>query len=210
MALNRLVGYWNTRDWPDDIREIHASWIAYGPKDIKIYDYCEAASFIKDVYGERELNAFKLCAIPAMQSDFFRTLEILELGGLYMDMGIELLRHPAEFLSPDNNIVLYRRWHGRIVNNLFSAEKGNLLLSKIKDVILSNIERRISNNIWEVTGPKVWNDLTNTGQNTAGIRVICHEDIAGKTHVFRQDLNHKDAGRHWKDVQQKHSIYADM
>lgn len=202
-----MVGYWSTADWPEDIISINKSWHAFGPEEIVVYDFEGAVEFIERFYGKRELNAFYSCAIPAMQSDFFRVLEILEKGGFYSDMGIELLRFPVEFMSAHRDIILYRRWHGRIVNNIFSAKPNNPTLSAIKERILGNIENRVANDVWQVTGPKVWNEVTATGGLSEGIRVINHKDIAGKTVIFHQNLHHKADGRHWSDVQKIRSIF---
>ncbi|NKX45446.1 glycosyltransferase [Roseicyclus persicicus] len=205
--LTRMIGYWDTRPWPDDIREVNETWHVHGPEDITVYDRAEAIDFISKVYGQREVDAFAACNVPAMQSDLFRLLEIVALGGFYADMSIGLLRRPDEFLSPGADLVLYRRWHGRIVNNLFSAEAGNAVLAEILARVLRNIEARIANDVWHVTGPKVWNEVTDTGRLTEGIRVVEHAAIAGKTVVFNQDLFHKKDGRHWSDVQRSQSIY---
>lgn len=205
--LNRMVGYWNTVDWPEDIRAINKSWRTYGPENIIVYHFESAVRFIDEFYGARELDAFKACAIPAMQSDLFRVLEIYKNGGFYMDLGIELLRSPLEFMSPEREIILYRRWHGRIVNNIFSAKPYNPILSMIKEKILNNIEARVANDVWHVTGPKVWNDATDTGRLSEGIKIIDHKDIAGKTVIFHQKLHHKSGGRHWSDTQKSYSIF---
>lgn len=116
-----MVGYWNTVDWPEDIRVINKSWRTYGPENIIVYHSESAMNFIEEFYGVRELDAFKACAIPAMQSDLFRVLEIYKNGGFYMDLGIELLSQPIQFVAPKADLVLYRRWHGRIANGIFAA-----------------------------------------------------------------------------------------
>lgn len=206
--LKRMVGYWHTHDLPQDIRKIRMSWEKFGPDSIVIYDREAALAFIGKHYGDREVAAFEACAIPAMQSDLFRVLEILRNGGFYLDLGIELLGHPMEFLSPGEDLVLYRRWHGRIVNNMFAAAPGNPILREICERILVNIEERVSNNVWKVTGPLVWNTVTETGSLQTGIRVIEHADIAGKSVQFHQDLNHKKEGRHWHDQQSNRSIFT--
>ncbi len=205
----RMIGYWDKADLPHDIEQIRQSWLRNGPKDITIYNHDTARSFIEEHYGRRELECFDACAIPAMQSDLFRVLEIYEMGGFYLDLSIEVLELPIMFLEPADDLRLYRRWHGRIVNNMFSAPANNEILGKIKDKIMGNIEARLSNDVWSVTGPKVWNDVTDTGSLAEGISVYDHKELAGKIVKFRQDLDHKKGGKHWHHQQEKMNIFND-
>lgn len=206
-STERMVGYWHTPDLPEDIAKIREGWIANGPAEIRIYDRDQARTFIQEHYSARELDAFDACAIPAMQSDVFRVLEIYALGGFYLDLGIELLARPEPFLAPGDHLVLYRRWHGRIVNNMFACKAGNAILGQIKDRILDNIAQRRDGGVWGVTGPAVWNEITDTG-NCAGVEVHSHEELAERIVRFRQDLSHKKDGNHWSDQEKKISIYV--
>lgn len=205
----RMIGYWDKPDLPHDIEMIRQSWLNFGPSNITIYNHTTARAFIAEHYGPRELSCFDACAIPAMQSDLFRVLEIYSQGGFYLDLSIQLLQYPALFLEPKNELRLYRRWHGRIVNNAFSAPAGNSLLEKIKDQIINNIEERKSNDVWSITGPKVWNDVTDTGHLSKGIIVHEHDILGGKIVRFRQDLAHKKDGEHWSDKQKTVDIFLD-
>lgn len=204
----RMIGYWHSADLPKDIAEILQSWHSHGPEEIAIYDRDSARAFIAEHYGSRELACFDACAITAMQSDLFRVLEVCKRGGFYLDLGIELLARPQMFLEAAPGLRLYRRWHGRIVNNMFAAPPGDPLLVRIRDGILSNIEQRISNDVWQVTGPMVWNNITDTGRLAQGMIVFEHVDLAGKVVRFRQDLAHKKDGNHWHEKQKIMSIFT--
>ncbi|WP_323718692.1 glycosyltransferase family 32 protein [Paracoccus aminovorans] len=203
--MPRLIGYWHNPEFPPDIDRIQQSWRAAWPGEITVYNHHTARKFIKGNYGSRELIAFDSCAIPAMQSDLFRILEVFHHGGFYLDMGIELIYPPPHAIDP-NQLVLYRRWHGRIVNCLFAAPPRNPILAKILSAALSNIESRTSNNVWAVTGPGIWISETTNGQRD-GVTVLDHQEIAGEFVVFHQKLSHKGS-RHWSEQQKEASIFS--
>jgi len=204
----RMIGYWDSPQLPADISRILDTWREHGPDDITIYDRDSAVAFIEEHYGPRERAAFLSCAIPAMQSDVFRALEILHAGGFYLDLGIELLAPPTPFLYPGENLVLYRRWHGRIVNNMFSCASRHPILAEITETILDNVTRRVSDNIWLVSGPSVWNTVTHSG-GRPGTEAHEHAELAGNICVFHQELDHKKDGNHWSHQQKDRSIYND-
>lgn len=204
----RMIGYWNTLPLPEDISRIRGTWDAHGPEDITIYDHDSAVAFIEQYYGARERDAFLACAIPAMQSDVLRVLEILQMGGFWLDMGIELLAPPTMFLDHGDDLVLYRRWHGRIASGMFASPAGHPLLAEVTERIVDNVTRRLDDNIWSITGPGVWNIVTDTG-NKPGLSVHTHADLAGNICFFNQDLSHKKDGKHWSTQQKNMNIYTD-
>lgn len=205
---SRMVGYWNGSALPDDIALTLESWHTYGPQDIEIYSRESAIAFIEKHYGIRERDAFLSCKIPAMQADVFRCLELLKFGGFYLDMGIELLAPPTMFMNIETDLVLYRRWHGRIVNGMFACQAGNPILAEICEKVIDNVTKRVAQNVWLVSGPGVWYAITDNG-NKSGITVFDHETLAEKICRFNQNLAHKKDGKHWSAQQDEQSIYND-
>lgn len=84
----RLVRYWHDlSDLPDDVCACLNSWNSLVDEgfEFHMFDDISAATYIGDIYGDRECLAFSRCAHPAMRCDYLRMCFILEEGGFYVD-----------------------------------------------------------------------------------------------------------------------------
>lgn len=68
-----LIQYWHDVNVPDEIEELFDLVREHNP-DMQhmVFDEVSAAAFIEDRFTARELSTFRACAVPAMQSDYFR------------------------------------------------------------------------------------------------------------------------------------------
>lgn len=90
----KLIRYWhNPNDLPEDVRVCLDSWERLRVEDFEFhtFDDYSAATYIADMYGERELKAFQRCTHPAMRCDYLRMCFVLAEGGLYVDADDVLL-----------------------------------------------------------------------------------------------------------------------
>lgn len=201
-----LMQFWNATTLPDDIYPLVQSWSANSGLDTVVYDEDAAREYIRALYGSEILELFDICALPAMKSDFFRMLYILEKGGWYADCSIECLTPPA-FETASCDLIVYRRWHGGINNGLFAARPQSQAIKEMVNVAIENIRNRRGNSVFEATGPKIWNDALPGISERFRVLELAHADIAGKFVAFHQDLAHKKGGRHWSDQQKNVCIY---
>jgi Glycosyltransferase sugar-binding region containing DXD motif len=158
-----IVQYWHDRDVPDDVAESIATFRDRNPQSRHmLFDEAKAERFIADRFDEREVSAFRACAVPAMQSDYFSYCALLELGGLYSDIGFRCLRTLPPLLQADEEgLLLKRESNGNLINGFFAfGRPGHPLLRLALDVATVNIEQRVaSSTVSLVTGPWVFTAL---------------------------------------------------
>jgi hypothetical protein len=90
----KIVRFWHDpSDCPEDVRACLKTWNILTDEgfEFRMFDDVSAASYIADVYGERECQAFTRCSHPAMRCDYLRICFVLAEGGLYVDADDVLL-----------------------------------------------------------------------------------------------------------------------
>jgi Glycosyltransferase sugar-binding region containing DXD motif len=154
-----LSQYWNTEAIPDYIADLLATFRDRNP-DFRhlVCDEAGAEEFIGTHFGPREVAAFRACAVPSMQSDYFRYCVVLALGGVYSDADYECVRPLRPLLSglEGGEIFLSPTEHplnGRTTRRVWSAffafrGPGHPFLALALEIATANIEARISERIW--------------------------------------------------------------
>jgi hypothetical protein len=151
--------YWDTEEVPDYIAELSATFRDCNP-DFRhhLFSESEAERFIGARFGAREAAAFRACAIPSMQSDYFRYCSVLALGGFYVDadhrcsVSLQPLLDDCAggeiFLGP--NARFHNGRHLRLIWSSFFVfrEPGHPFLSLALEIATANIEARIPESIW--------------------------------------------------------------
>jgi Glycosyltransferase sugar-binding region containing DXD motif len=153
--------YWNTELVPDYVAELFGTFRTLNP-DLRhiVLDEAETERFIAERFGARETAAFRACAVPSMQSDYFRYCMVLAHGGVYADADfrclqpvqplIDCLEGGEIFLGPTvhplNGRLTKRVWSG------FLAFKrpGHPFLELALEIATANIEARIAERVWPV------------------------------------------------------------
>ncbi|BBO26347.1 hypothetical protein AltI4_07350 [Alteromonas sp. I4] len=199
-----IVQFWNTADIPEDVAELMETWKQHNP-DFRhlVFDFEQAASFIEVKYGAKIRDLFLSAALPAMQSDIFRVAYCLAKGGFYIDAGT-CCKAPLESHMPtDGSLLLMRKWHGGIWNGMIACEANQPELQKIWDKIIHNLKARETQDVWQVTGPKSFNQVVNHSKEGSKIQVVEQKDIAFFDIV--SDLKYK--ANHWSEVQKTQNIF---
>src|SRR5262245_58559666 len=113
----QIFQYWHSTDVPSYLSPLLDSFRKTNPSaSYRLFDEAAADQFIATHYSAREVKAFRTCAVPAMQSDYFRYCAVLASGGAYSDAdmlcvaNLESLlayefKEGALFLRPDNVIM---------------------------------------------------------------------------------------------------------
>lgn len=150
-----LFQFWDSDQAPAEVEGLMASW-AHNPDFVhRRYNRRTAAAYIAEHFDARTLAAYEKCAVPAMQSDFFRYCALLTEGGVYVDAGLKDRGGLPDFLTTARQGVLWRRG-GNVANGfLFFRAPGSALLQHTLHCAIENIETEMSNNVWEVTGPGI-------------------------------------------------------
>jgi hypothetical protein len=157
-----IVQYWDSGEPPREIADLLAGFGERNPgRRHLVFDQDQAAELIAAHFGERELTAFRACAVPAMRADYFRYCAILALGGIYADAGFRCLA-PLQplFDSPEQGALFRVEPRGYLLNGAFLFRTpGHPLLRLALDLATTNIERRPVEMVQMVTGPWVFTAL---------------------------------------------------
>ena len=157
-----IVQYWNTSPPPaevaaliDTVREQNA-----GCRHL-LFDEATAGAFIAAHFGDREVSAFRACAVPAMQADYFRYCAMLVLGGVYIDADMLCTGSIEPLFTSDEEAHFYIRPGREVIPNGFFMVRspGHPMLRCALDLATVNIERRAFKNAWMTTGPGVFSIL---------------------------------------------------
>jgi mannosyltransferase OCH1-like enzyme len=172
-----IVQYWHSEELPAEIEELAATFQERNPSlRHRIFAEAEAEAFISRHFSAREVAAFRACAVPAMQADFFRYCAIFILGGVYSDVDFRCLRSLEPLIEATEGGQLFRvpsttvNMDGSIntdgiINGFFLFEKpGHPLLRLTIDIATMNIERRATRKIWKLTGPLIFTGLSTLSQ----------------------------------------------
>lgn len=155
----RITQYWNTEDVPSYLAPLFDSFSAQNPDFAhEVFSESAAEHLIRQSLSARELAAFKSCAIPAMQADYFRYCAVLALGGIYSDADYRcasslepLLEQDAAgelFCRPETYVLDGQPLH-RVLNGFFGFEQpGHPLLRLALDIATANLEERVCERVW--------------------------------------------------------------
>ncbi|HEY8808987.1 MAG TPA: glycosyltransferase [Solirubrobacterales bacterium] len=159
---SRLVAqYWDSEEVPGYIADLFATFRECNPDfEHRIFSEAQAECFIAERFGSREAAAFRTCAVPSMQSDYFRYCVVLALGGVYADADYECVRSLRPLLeAPDRGEIflgptMYTvagREAKRVWSGFFAfKEPGHPFLRLALDIATANLEARIPERIWPV------------------------------------------------------------
>jgi mannosyltransferase OCH1-like enzyme len=197
-----LVQFWHAADPPAEVAELLATWEADPAFAYRRYDLPAATELIAEHFDERLRSAFAACAVPAMQADVFRYAALFVHGGLYLDAdtsnggGLSALLENAS-----RGLLMDRR--GKIANDvLYFRRSKDPLLKYVLGCAVDNIERRISNNVWEVTGPGIMTKLHRSSSPEAaalfdGFRIESHLVIREAV-IPKWSMQYKETADDWR------------
>jgi hypothetical protein len=154
-----IIQYWHDEDIPSYIQELLGTVQAQNPNRRRLlFNEQTADELIAEHFGERELDAFRSCAVPAMQADYFRYCAVSALGGIYLDADFGCYRSLDSLLKTEGR--LFKHPNGPVVNGFFGFRSaGHPLLAMTVEIATSSIEARWTNNVGFVTGPLIFSGL---------------------------------------------------
>lgn len=209
-----MFQYWDKVKPPNEVQRMMRSWKNHPGYRLFLFSHPKARSFIKHNFPEAQFNAFMKCAVPAMQADFFRYCILYKHGGIYIDADIRLGEGKFDALkeiidSTDRGLIMTRQ--KAIANDfIFVRRPEDPLIAKVIETATANIENKISNNVWEVTGPGIMTQLYESGEHTDLFDNYFVSDFKIMREIveFKWRLNYKKGDGHWTKMQEKQSIYT--
>jgi Glycosyltransferase sugar-binding region containing DXD motif len=157
-----IVQYWHAEQPPDYIADLLQTFSDLNPdRRHRVFSAAEAEELIAERFTARELSAFRACAAPAMQADYFRYCAVLALGGIYSDADFRCVAALAPLIPAAGRGRLFRGPKGNVINGLFAfGSPGHPFLELALEVATANIERRLSDHVYFLTGPPIFMALT--------------------------------------------------
>jgi len=119
----------------------------------------DRANFIRDHYPKEIYDAYSRIQIGAAQADFWRVLVLQKYGGVYMDIDAHLVWPLAKILPPEQEELFLQIKTGEMSNYFIASKPNNPNLADVIDQILHNIETGSSDNVYDLTGPGVFNKV---------------------------------------------------
>lgn len=161
------------------------------------------ADFIRDTYPGEIFDNYSKLQIGAAQADFWRLLVLQKYGGVYLDIDAHVV-WPLGFIIKPEYEELYVMTKGGEISNYFIASKpDNPHLAQMIEVVLNNIKERRLSNIYELTGPGIFNQVLDADSvNTTYYRYTCNQ--GNFTNEYFQYID-KPQGK-WTKEQQKIDI----
>lgn len=156
-----IVQFWHDRSPPDYIGELLETFEAQNPGiPHMVFDVVAAERLIAEHFTSREVAAFRACAVPAMQADYFRYCAALAMGGLYCDADVRCVGDLRGFMPVAGEGWLMQRPHGAVVNGLFAfGSPGHPFLELTVELVTHSIESRRWRSVYRATGPALWTAL---------------------------------------------------
>jgi GT2 family glycosyltransferase len=156
-----IFQYWHSPEIPAEIAELTATFRDQNP-ELRHFVLCreEAEEFIAERFGSREAAAFRACAVPAMQADYFRYCAALAAGGACSDADVRCLRPLRGLIEEVDEGALFERAGEEVVNGFFLFKSAGHPLPRLAlDIATRNIEDRLVEDVWSATGPWIFTAL---------------------------------------------------
>ena len=194
--------YWHKPRPPGEVADLMQSWSGDPAYRYEKYDRKSAQRYIARHFGFRVYAAFNESRIPAMQADLFRYCKLYRDGGLYADADTKNLGSLADLISQTGRNIIMRR--GTNIPNalLYFHEKRDPLLGLVLDIAVSNIEARISNDVWAATGPGIITKMYRKDPDVLkGFHIEEQADMA-KLVGFPGGLKYKTGAKDWRQFRE--------
>lgn len=156
-----LVQYWDAEEIPDYLEDEFATFTDLNP-DFRhvVFSRGAAEDFIADNFSSREVEAFRTCAVPSMQSDYLRFCVGLVFGGIYSDVDFRCVA-PLRPLVPDaGRLRLFLGPRGNVISGIFAFRSpGHPFLELALEIATVNIRRRVPDTVYFAAGPPIFTAL---------------------------------------------------
>lgn len=128
------------------------------------YSYCvhtdqDQLTFIEEHFPGKIHSLYKSLSIGAAKADLWRLLVLYKYGGVYIDMDAHLVWPLGRIIEPGVPEVFLRYKNKESTNYFIASSPGNPNIKAIIDEVLTRIEHSESNNVYDITGPGVFEDV---------------------------------------------------
>jgi len=169
--------------------------------DYRFQTTSERLTFIEQYFAGRISTLYSRLTIGAAQADLWRLLVLYKHGGIYMDIDAHLVWPLNRILSADTPELFLRYKDGAATNYFIATRPENPTIKALIDEVLYRIEHSQSSNIYEITGPAVFQDVLSDWKH--GWRFSRHTCLQGNfSNKFFQYIDKPEG--HWTIEQKRH------
>lgn len=192
--------FWDSRPPPAAIEKLMASYRRLNPGlRHRCFDAESADHYIGAHLGSRHQRAYRMCAVPAMQADYFRYCAVWAEGGFYSDADFECVAPVEALLPEDADALLVQRENGVVINNFFAFRNcRHDFLDAVIEVATRALEQRIhGDDVWLTTGPGIFTWIrylctsTDEERESYGLDTDLNDDRARALRLCRDVLLRK-------------------
>jgi hypothetical protein len=210
-----IFQFWHDPSPPKYIQDLNKTWVEKCPEfEYQLYDDSTAANLIREKFGERYLKAYLVCRHAAARSDLFRLCALYLYSGVYVDADQSCVSPLYPLYQSCARGCLYFRMHVYLAmivipnNFMIVRRKRDPLLARMLETAVENIEKRLCNDIWTITGPGVATYLWRDGE----VALFDGFNMVSEVHIrrfvrFHGDLAYKGQGLHWMNWQLRENIF---
>lgn len=156
-----IVQYWDAEEIPDFITDELTTFTELNP-DFRhlVFSQVTAEEFIAEHFTPREVAAFRSCAVPSMQSDYFRFCAGIVLDGIYSDVDFRCIAPVNTLLPNPRRIRLFYGPRGNVISGIYAFRSpGHPFLELALEIATVNIERRFPDTVYFAAGPPIFTAL---------------------------------------------------
>jgi mannosyltransferase OCH1-like enzyme len=158
----------------------------------------ECLAFVEQNFPGKPTELYSRLTIGAAQADVWRLMVLYKHGGVYMDIDSHFVWPLDRFIKAGTSEIFLRYKSKDATNYFIASAPANPNIKALLDEVLYRIENSQSNNVYDITGPSVFQDILANKSHTW--RLSHHTCLQGNfSNKFFQYLD-KPQGR-WTQEQ---------
>ena len=140
---------WKDKNLPVEIHQIREKIKKLNPSyELILYDDIDIENFIINNYDNEVLQVFKKLNIGAGKADFWRYLILYKYGGIYLDIDADIIKNLDNLIKDTDSALITREKNkGVFMQWCLIFEKEHPILQRVIEKCISNIKKRVSNDL---------------------------------------------------------------
>jgi mannosyltransferase OCH1-like enzyme len=149
---------WKTKELPQSIQAIRETMINENPDYIfLLFDDAEMDKWMEDTMESPVVQAYNSLSVGAAKADLWRYCILYKNGGVYLDIDSKLLKPLSQLILDTDQAILSREGNPNMfLQWLLIFNRGHPILQYAINLAVANITHKVSTNISNLTGPKVF------------------------------------------------------
>jgi mannosyltransferase OCH1-like enzyme len=172
------------------------------------YQYCfhsteDRLAFVEQNFPGKPTELYNRLTIGAAQADVWRLMVLYTHGGIYMDIDSHLVWPLNRFIEAGTSEIFLRYKNKAATNYFIASAPANPNIKSLLDEVLYRIETSQSNNVYDITGPSVFQDILANKSHTW--RLAQHTCLQGNfSNKFFQYLDKPEGC--WTQAQKRRRV----